>query len=42
MCLVKRAAIEIIVKCDEKGLDLDYFKLQRLAYICQCVHYKIY
>lgn len=41
MALAKYVALELAVGCEELGInDLEYFKLQKLVYICQCVHFK--
>ena len=39
MARVVRIATEIMLNCKENNIDINYYKLQKLAYICQCVHY---
>ena len=42
MALIKSVAIEIAIECKKRNIDIDYFKLQKLAYLSQCVHYELY
>ena len=39
MARVVRVTTEIMLKCKENNVDIDYFKLQKLVYLCQYVHY---
>ena len=42
MARVIRVAAEIMLKCKENNIDIEYYKVQKLAYLCQCVHYGKY
>ena len=38
MCKIVHVAVEIVNTCIDKNISIDYFKVQKLAYLCQCRH----
>ena len=42
MARVTRVAAEIIYICKDNNIDINYYKVQKLAYLCQCVNYGKY
>lgn len=38
MCKIVHVAVEIVNTCIDKHISIDYFKVQKLAYLCQCRH----
>lgn len=42
MAKIEKIAIEMMIGCKNLGYDINYFKLQKLLYISNCVHYAMY
>ncbi len=40
MCKIVHVAVHIINQCIEKDIPIDYYKTQKLAYLCQIEHLK--
>lgn len=42
MCKIVHVAVQIVNECIKKNIPIDYFKVQKLSYLCQIEHLKKY